>query len=102
MFTMNKKTGTNRNRIVCKRKELKITVSQRNFLCDQLRNPALFGLSQGKWAGLKSRVKPFRTPVNHLLYTPNTQNTFVGEFFQAEDGIRDWSVTGVQTCALPI
>src|ERR1019366_3583599 len=23
-------------------------------------------------------------------------------FFQAEDGIRDWSVTGVQTCALPL
>src|SRR5258706_4546793 len=23
-------------------------------------------------------------------------------FFQAEDGIRDWSVTGVLTCALPI
>src|SRR5262249_58868556 len=23
-------------------------------------------------------------------------------FFQAEDGIRDWSETGVQTCALPI
>src|SRR3989339_1397184 len=23
-------------------------------------------------------------------------------FFQAEDGIRDWSGTGVQTCALPI
>src|SRR5438046_8327421 len=23
-------------------------------------------------------------------------------FFQAEDGIPDWSVTGVQTCALPI
>src|SRR5262249_59686095 len=29
--------------------------------------------------------------------------SFVGFFFfQAEDGIRDWSVTGVQTCALPI
>src|SRR5438046_3993688 len=29
---------------------------------------------------------------------------FIGAvvFFQAEDGIRDWSVTGVQTCALPI
>src|SRR5438046_9753725 len=27
---------------------------------------------------------------------------FVGFFFQAEDGIRVWSVTGVQTCALPI
>src|SRR5260370_532876 len=26
----------------------------------------------------------------------------VGFFFQAEDGIRDSSVTGVQTCALPI
>src|SRR2546430_2102774 len=25
-----------------------------------------------------------------------------GDFFQAEDGIRDLTVTGVQTCALPI
>src|SRR5947208_11070860 len=29
-------------------------------------------------------------------------NTFVNFFFQAEDGIRDDLVTGVQTCALPI
>src|SRR5437016_9743241 len=28
--------------------------------------------------------------------------SYVFFFFQAEDGIRDWSVTGVQTCALPI
>src|SRR2546426_458198 len=27
---------------------------------------------------------------------------FLGFFFQAEDGIRDYKVTGVQTCALPI
>jgi len=27
---------------------------------------------------------------------------FVFFFFQAEDGIRDVAVTGVQTCALPI
>src|SRR5256885_3572606 len=27
---------------------------------------------------------------------------FSGFFFQAEDGIRDYKVTGVQTCALPI
>src|SRR5262249_56581135 len=27
---------------------------------------------------------------------------FGGFFFQAEGGIREWSVTGVQTCALPI
>ena len=29
-------------------------------------------------------------------------SVFVFFFFQAEDGIRDTSVTGVQTCALPI
>src|SRR5256885_10626975 len=28
--------------------------------------------------------------------------TVLGFFFQAEDGIRDYKVTGVQTCALPI
>src|SRR5215213_9026936 len=32
----------------------------------------------------------------------NTDVSVVFFFFQAEDGIRDWSVTGVQTCALPI
>src|SRR5258706_9955600 len=30
------------------------------------------------------------------------RNSLCFFFFQAEDGIRDWSVTGVQTCALPI
>src|SRR2546430_9752232 len=29
-------------------------------------------------------------------------NFFIVFFFQAEDGIRDLTVTGVQTCALPI
>src|SRR5436309_10023383 len=29
-------------------------------------------------------------------------NSVVFFFFQAEDGIRDFHVTGVQTCALPI
>src|SRR5690606_39936387 len=29
-------------------------------------------------------------------------DTFLFFFFQAEDGIRDFHVTGVQTCALPI
>src|SRR5690625_5833632 len=31
-----------------------------------------------------------------------TQNVRIFFFFQAEDGIRDGHVTGVQTCALPI
>src|SRR5256885_11455439 len=30
------------------------------------------------------------------------KDVFVFFFFQAEDGIRDYKVTGVQTCALPI
>src|SRR5260370_42419898 len=34
------------------------------------------------------------------LYASSYVNIFF--FFQAEDGIRDSSVTGVQTCALPI
>src|SRR5688500_19618072 len=29
-------------------------------------------------------------------------SVFIFFFFQAEDGIRDYKVTGVQTCALPI
>src|SRR5256886_10753473 len=35
------------------------------------------------------------------LFTLRT-DLFVLFFFQAEDGIRDLTVTGVQTCALPI
>src|SRR2546430_8869041 len=31
-----------------------------------------------------------------------SDNLFLFFFFQAEDGIRDLTVTGVQTCALPI
>src|SRR5690349_21952894 len=33
---------------------------------------------------------------------PSPRSVFVFFFFQAEDGIRDLYVTGVQTCALPI
>src|SRR5256884_7266766 len=35
-------------------------------------------------------------PISVRIYTP------IDFFFQAEDGIRDVAVTGVQTCALPI
>src|SRR2546426_8161232 len=35
-----------------------------------------------------------------LSLTANVSHFFF--FFQAEDGIRDYKVTGVQTCALPI
>src|SRR5688500_19556019 len=37
-----------------------------------------------------------------LEYIIGTLTSWVFFFFQAEDGIRDYKVTGVQTCALPI
>src|SRR3989339_983465 len=37
--------------------------------------------------------------VANMILADDTSNI---NFFQAEDGIRYWSVTGVQTCALPI
>src|SRR5256885_11352990 len=44
--------------------------------------------------------------VSCTLYTECTIDTSICQsvffFFQAEDGIRDYKVTGVQTCALPI
>src|SRR3989442_8029646 len=51
-----------------------------------------------------------RTAASHVvaaLYDPNVPNNRHAApnkvfFFQAEDGIRDADVTGVQTCALPI
>src|SRR5256885_5511954 len=42
----------------------------------------------------------------HPLFMPSSCSThsimLFFFFFQAEDGIRDYKVTGVQTCALPI
>src|SRR5256885_218086 len=37
-----------------------------------------------------------------MIQKPTAISIFVCLFFQAEDGIRDYKVTGVQTCALPI
>src|SRR6266511_2268847 len=37
-----------------------------------------------------------------FFFYKNTLTYFFFFFFQAEDGIRDFHVTGVQTCALPI
>src|SRR5438094_6574569 len=45
-------------------------------------------------------VRPFLTCLFLLVNCPFF--VFLFFFFQAEDGIRDRTVTGVQTCALPI
>src|SRR5205807_5611186 len=39
-----------------------------------------------------------------MSWSPSADRAVCGSvfFFQAEDGIRDYKVTGVQTCALPI
>src|SRR3989339_1187542 len=56
-------------------------------------------------AKLSSMPKVVKIPITQIQGTikkeaiTTLQTVF---FFQAEDGIRDWSVTGVQTCALPI
>src|SRR5258706_265382 len=39
-------------------------------------------------------------PVGRYLDLTHGEERVRSFFFQAEDGIRDWSVTGVQTCAL--
>src|SRR5688572_18988306 len=43
-----------------------------------------------------------RAPSNYLLVSQILRIFWKPFFFQAEDGIRDLTVTGVQTCALPI
>src|SRR5690348_17417900 len=48
---------------------------------------------------LKERIDEEGELVNEMQIHHNTIGFF---FFQAEDGIRDGRVTGVQTCALPI
>src|SRR5438034_11596399 len=44
-------------------------------------------------------VPPFQALLDFLDSAADSPSVF---FFQAEDGIRDHCVTGVQTCALPI
>src|SRR5207253_5991948 len=42
------------------------------------------------------------TLISMVIYFLGRSSFFFFFFFQAEDGIRDGHVTGVQTCALPI
>src|SRR6516162_5720314 len=43
-----------------------------------------------------------RRKLVHLFFSTGVVKKSFFFFFQAEDGIRDYKVTGVQTCALPI
>src|SRR5258706_10995708 len=74
---------------------------------------------QHVWTSHLGKVKLYKTSKHWYNYRQDMFPVMQGEqelseddayvlkpmncfFFQAEDGIRDWSVTGVQTCALPI
>src|SRR2546430_2995996 len=65
----------------------------------------LLGLITSNAGAVVSAVTPVSTVQGSTFRTkagsiqPRTLGSF---FFQAEDGIRDLTVTGVQTCALPI
>src|SRR3989440_1690931 len=58
-----------------------------------------FGLLLGPVA---SQLRATRTGRHTFSLSFVTTDSYVFFFFQAEDGIRDLIVTGVQTCALPI
>src|SRR2546429_1195755 len=60
--------------------------------------------SQGGHQTLKNKTasRGHRLKRAHAMTRIRTCHLFVVFFFQAEDGIRDVAVTGVQTCALPI
>src|SRR5256885_6709194 len=47
-------------------------------------------------------VMEWRWAVKSMMCAYRLYSFFFFFFFQAEDGIRDYKVTGVQTCALPI
>ena len=54
----------------------------------------------GEAFGLDVKLGVFHK--NIILTIIDKQTNEACNFFQAEDGIRDYKVTGVQTCALPI
>src|SRR5437764_306459 len=57
--------------------------------------------SLGQFSGRVQQTYKHSVP-RFFVPEHGTMFTLALVFFQAEDGIRDTSVTGVQTCALPI
>src|SRR5690625_1631544 len=54
------------------------------------------------YVGTQFARNVFDLVIGELLTSRVRLSTDLAHFFQAEDGIRDGHVTGVQTCALPI
>src|SRR6516162_9236582 len=67
---------------------------------DTTASPAKFQAAMAEW---KSKIVPAAKKEGEVIWYSCAQATEAEAFFfQAEDGIRDYKVTGVQTCALPI
>src|SRR5256884_1696214 len=73
-------------------------------ICDNISGKSFCPLGDAATSPITSSIKLFR---EESEYHVRHGRCMVGDhrklfFFQAEDGIRDVAVTGVQTCALPI
>src|SRR2546430_9062386 len=80
------------------------SIYRRSLGADTLRNANQVIVTTRTYAATSRaiwRYNPSVIPnaVDHRRFRPDVDGSF---FFQAEDGIRDLTVTGVQTCALPI
>src|SRR2546430_8890275 len=62
-----------------------------------------WGVRRSRWWVTAMSVLPWHSDSpSEATPTLCWSTSWKGFFFQAEDGIRDLTVTGVQTCALPI
>src|SRR5438445_41240 len=69
---------------------------------ERLRHPSCRGRSEERRVGKECRSGGGEWGVKNNETRGYWRRRFPSFFFQAEDGIRDIGVTGVQTCALPI
>src|SRR6266567_5190752 len=67
-----------------------------------LRSQARTGSGRHARSEAAKRPRPGRMPEPVSFREERNRGLLIDFFFQAEDGIRDLTVTGVQTCALPI
>src|SRR5260221_8702841 len=81
-----------------RRAELEAEVASRIGM-DQIVAVAVDDVNCAAGSGVLAHTREWTTEVDIYVHNPEWRLFF---FFQAEDGIRDRCVTGVQTCALPI
>src|SRR5256885_7116300 len=84
---------------------LTVLVAAVALCADRVHNGHLYlNLLTGRFISTHGLVahEPFPTIAHGQSWLNQQWMAELAFFFQAEDGIRDYKVTGVQTCALPI